>query len=168
MITQRDALMAKLDELGIMTTTHDHEAVFTVDESEKLHDQIPGGHTKNLFVKDKKGKMFLLVVGAHATIDMKTLHKKLGCARLSFGKPDLLQEKLGITPGSVNAFCIINDESEEVSILFDEALMSHDQIACHPMTNTATTVIARDDLEKFVKSTNHEVTIMALAEPAGE
>ena len=168
MITTRDAILAKLDELEITTTTYDHEAVFTVEESEKLHDQIPGGHTKNLFVKDKKGKLFLLVVGAHATIDLKTLHKKLGCARLSFGKPDLLQEKLGITPGSVNAFCIINDESNEVSILFDQTLMSQDQIACHPMTNTATTVIGRDDLEKFVKSTKHEVTIMALAEPAGE
>ncbi|MEP3232104.1 MAG: prolyl-tRNA synthetase associated domain-containing protein [Hyphomicrobiales bacterium] len=168
MITTRDAILAKLDELGIVTTTYDHEAVFTVEESEKLHDQIPGGHTKNLFVKDKKGKLFLLVVGAHATIDMKTLHKKLECARLSFGKPDLLQEKLGITPGSVNAFCIINDENDEVSILFDKTLMTYDQIACHPMTNTATTVIGREDLERFVKSTNHEVTIMALAEPAGE
>jgi len=164
----RDELMDKLTELGIATKTFNHEAVFTVEESEKLHDGIPGGHTKNLFVKDKKGKMFLLVVGAHSTINMKTLHKTLDCARLSFGKPDLLMQKLGITPGSVNAFCIINDKAGDVSIIFDEALMQHDEIASHPMTNTATTVISRDDLIKFVQSTNHEAAIMALAEPAGE
>ena len=106
----RPDLFAFFDTLGIKTTTVEHAAVFTVEESDKLCREMPGGHTKNLFLKDAKDRLLLIVAEAHATVDMKSLHKTLGCARLSFGKPDLLLEVLGVTPGSVTALSIINDK----------------------------------------------------------
>lgn len=160
--------MTKLDSLNIKTVTVNHAPLFTVEDSKALRGQITGGHTKNLFVKDKKGALFLLVVGEDAVIDMKTMHKTLGCARLSFGKPDLLMEKLGIAPGSVTAFCIINDPSADVNIIFDGKLMQHDIINCHPLANDATTSIARDDLLTFVRACGHDPVIMALTKPTGD
>ena len=95
----RAELLAFLDDLGIASTTHDHEAVFTVSESTEVHDRMPGGHTKNLFLKDKKGRIFLVVALHDAEIDLKSLHQKIGAqGRLSFGKPDLLMEVLGVEP----------------------------------------------------------------------
>ena len=107
----RQDLFARLAELGIETATVEHEAVFTVAESSRLERELPGGHTKNLFLKDKKGRLFLVVALGHAQIDLKTLHKTLGCDRLSFGKPELLMEVLGVTPGSVTPFALINDRA---------------------------------------------------------
>lgn len=160
----RQDLMAKLESLNIAVKITEHAPLFTVEDSKILRGQICGGHTKNLFMKDKKGALFLLVVGEDATINMKTMHKTLNCARLSFGKPDLLMEKLGISPGSVTAFSIINDPTAEVRIIFDETLMANDIINCHPLTNDATVSIKRDDLISFTRACGHEPTIMALAE----
>ena len=158
----RTDLFDRLSELDIATTTIDHAAVFTVAESDQLEHELPGGHTKNLFLKDAKGRLFLVVAESHAQVDMKKLHKLIGCARLSFGKPDLLEEKLGVTPGSVTAFSAINDEAGEVQVVVDESLMAFDTINCHPLTNTATTAIARDDLIRFLRATGHEPRIMSL------
>lgn len=158
----KDTLQQFLNEIDVSTTTIEHPALFTVEDSKALRGEIDGGHTKNLFVKDKKGKLFLLVVEEDAQIDMKTVNKKLDCGRLSFGKPDLLMEKLGIIPGAVTAFSIINDSDNAVQIVFDEKLMQHEIINCHPLTNEATTSIARDDLLSFVKACGHEPLIMAL------
>lgn len=158
----RDELFEKLDALGIETVTRDHAPVFTVAESEALHAEIPGGHTKNLFLKDAKGRLFLLVAEAHADVNMKTLHKRLGSARLSFGKPDLLMETLGVEPGSVTAFAPINDTDQKVSVFIDQTLLECDTINCHPLTNTATTSIARDDLLRFLEAINHAATAVDL------
>lgn len=158
----RSELFELLNALSIHTETREHEPVFTVAESEALHREMPGGHTKNLFLKDAKGRLFLLVAESHTPIDMKTLHKKIGCARLSFGKPDLLLDKLGVTPGSVTAFAAMNDREGDVSVVIDENLMSHDVINCHPLENTATTAIKRDDLLMFLKATGHAADIVSL------
>ena len=158
----REDVLRRLAELGIATRTVEHEAVFTVAESEQLERDLPGGHTRNLFLKDAKGRLFLVVAEAHAVVDLKTLHKTIGCARLSFGKADLLLATLGVTPGSVNAFAIVNDHEKAVTMIIDADLMAHDTINSHPMVNTATTAIARDDLIRFIRASGHEPQIMAL------
>jgi Ala-tRNA(Pro) deacylase len=154
--------MARLDSLSITTTTVEHQAVFTVAESDAVSHAIPGGHTKNLFLKDAKGQLFLVIAEAQTAVDLKTLHKVLGCARFSFGKPDLLMEVLGIPPGSVTAFSLINDRSHQVSVVVDEALMAHAVINCHPLVNTATTSIGRDDLFRFIRAMGHTPRIARL------
>lgn len=158
----RETLFNRLAELGIETRTVEHEAVFTVAESDKLERDLPGGHTKNLFVKDAKGKLFLIVAESHTEVDMKRIHKRIGCARLSFGKPDLLEATLGVTPGSVTALAVINDIAGAVEVILDETLTSFDVINCHPLVNTATTAIARDDLIRFMTETGHPPRIMPL------
>ncbi len=158
----REHLFAFLDTLAIPTTTVEHHAVFTVAESDALERNLPGGHTKNLFLKDAKGKLLLVVAQAHTAIDLKSLHKTLGCARLSFGKPDLLMAVLGVPPGSVTAFSVINDRDRQVSVIIDAALMEHNILNCHPLINTATTAIARDDLVRFLRATGHPPEISSL------
>jgi Ala-tRNA(Pro) deacylase len=159
----RDDLFRFLDSLGIRTTTLEHEAVFTVAESDRLERDIVGGHTKNLFLKDTKGQLFLIVAQSHTAVDLKTLHKILGAARFSFGRAELLMEVLGVPPGSVTAFSAINDRSGRVSVVVDLALMGYDSINCHPLTNTATTTIGRDDLFNFMRATGHEPRVVDLS-----
>jgi Ala-tRNA(Pro) deacylase len=158
----RANLFERLAELGIETHTTEHEAVFTVAESQRLDRELPGGHTKNLFLKDAKGRLFLVTAEAHTAIDLKSLHKQIGCARLSFGKPDLLMEVLGVTPGSVTAFALINDREHRVSFVLDAKLLRCGTINCHPLTNTATTNIARDDLLRFIRACGHEPQVVEL------
>ncbi len=160
--SSRLELVEFLDRLGISTRTVEHAAVFTVEESEKLHRELPGGHTKNLFLKDAKDRLFLVVAEAHASINMKALHKTLGCARLSFGKPELLLQVLGVTPGSVTALAVINDRAQRVTVVVDDQLMKFETINSHPLTNTATTSIDRDDLMKFFLATGHTPLIVQL------
>ena len=164
MAATRAELFVRLTGLGIETTTVDHEAVFTVGESSGLERDLPGGHTKNLFLKDGKDRLFLVTAESHTAIDLKSLPKRLGCARLSFGKPELMMEVLGITPGSVTAFSLINDTAGRVTFVLDAALMAHDSINCHPLTNTATTNIARDDLLRFIRATGHEPHIIPFSD----
>ena len=162
----RNQLFDHLLTLGIKTTTIEHPAVFTVGESEALHRQIPGGHTKNLFLKDAKDQLWLIVAESHTPVDLKALHKQLGAARFSFGKPDLLLEVLGVTPGSVTALAVINDTTGRVSVVVDAALMRYDTINCHPLENTATTSVPRDGLIAFLRETGHEPRIVAIGETA--
>lgn len=162
-----DDLFSFLSELSINVENTEHEAVFTVAESQALRDDIKGGHTKNLFLKDKKDRYFLLTVLEDADIDLKTVHQKIGAqGRVSFGKPEPLMEYLGVEPGSVTAFGIINDTDKQVSLILDARLMKNDIINCHPLRNTATTSIAADDLKKFVTATGHALEIVALDEKA--
>jgi Ala-tRNA(Pro) deacylase len=161
----RDELFQRLEALGIATTTVEHEAVFTVAQSDRLHRELSGGHTKNLFLKDAKGRLFLVVAESHAEIDMKRFHKRIGSARLSFGKPDLLEATLGVTPGSVTALSVINDTDRLVDVIIDENLMAFETINCHPLTNTATTALASADLITFLRATGHEPRIMPLDGP---
>jgi Ala-tRNA(Pro) deacylase len=159
----RADLFRRLDELGITTTTTEHAAVFTVAESDKLHADLPGGHTKNLFLKDAKDKLWLVIAEHHTPVDLKALHKQLGAGRFSFGKAELLAEVLGVTPGSVTALAVINDLDRRVSVVVDAALMRYEVINCHPLENTATTAIGRDDLLKFMRASGHEPRIVEIA-----
>lgn len=165
MPASRQDLFARFAELGIDTETVDHPAVFTVAESSKLERELPGGHTKNLFLKDKKGRLFLVVALGHAHIDLKSLHKTLACDRLSFGRPELLMEVLGVPAGSVTPFALINDTAHRMTVILDADMMRHERLNYHPLLNTATTNIARQDLLTFIRSCGHEPRIVAVASP---
>lgn len=169
MPASRDDLMQRLAALNIKTSTHDHPPVFTVQESSGLDRDIPGGHTKNLFLKDKKGGLFLVVALNDALINLKTIHQKIGArGRVSFGKPELLMEMLGVKPGSVTPFSLINDTDQQVTPVFDAAMMSHEFLNYHPLSNDATTTIARDDLLSFVRSCGHEPHVLAVSDELTE
>lgn len=150
-----DDLFARLDELGIAHTTHWHEAVFTVDEGRELKASMPGGHTKNLFLKDKDGALVLIAAEAHSELKLNQLHRLIGTKRMSFGSAELMEEVLGVTPGSVTAFALMNDKDGRVRFLVDAALLQHDPVNFHPLTNTGTTAVSRADFEKFVAATGH-------------
>jgi Ala-tRNA(Pro) deacylase len=162
----RQDLFARFEELGIAANTLEHEAVFTVAESSKLERELPGGHTKNLFLKDKKDRLFLVVALGHAHIDLKTLPKALGSDRLSFGRPELLMEVLGVPAGSVTPFALINDKARRVTVILDADMMRHERLNYHPLENTATTNIAREDLVSFIRACGHEPRIVAVASAA--
>jgi Ala-tRNA(Pro) deacylase len=166
----RQDLFTRLAGLGLATRTVEHEAMFTVADSSNLEHDIPGAHTKNLFLKDDGGNLFLVVAMSSTRVDLKALARTLGAGRFSFGKPELLMEALGVPPGSVTAFAVINDPNQRVRVVIDAALMKQDSINCHPLENTATTNIARDDLLRFIRSCGHEPRIAALGGPktAGE
>lgn len=160
-IKTSDDLFAYLDELGISYDNHEHRAVFTVAEGDDLREQIPGGHTKNLFVKDKKSRYFLLTVEEYATVDLKTVHTLIGASgRVSFGKPDAMMDYLGVVPGSVTALGAINDTDHQVTFILDSDLMENERINCHPLRNTATTSLQRDDLLRFIRATGHEPLVL--------
>ena len=162
-MSDREKLFERLSALGIDTSTLEHEPVYTVDESEAIHAKLDGGHTKNLFLKDTKGRLFLVVAHSHSTINLKRLNKTIGCGRLSFGKPDLLKEVLGVEPGSVSAFCVMCDDQKQLEqVILDAKLMVFDQLNCHPLTNSATTTIQRDDLLRFMRDCGHEPRVMSI------
>ncbi|AXS38799.1 prolyl-tRNA synthetase associated domain-containing protein [Breoghania sp. L-A4] len=167
MPASRNDLMQRFDALGIATSTLEHPPVFTVEESSGLERDLPGGHTKNLFLKDKKGGLFLVVTLNDARVDLKTIHEKIGAhGRVTFGKPELLMEVLGVKPGSVTPFALINDTGQQVTAIFDAAMMAHEVLNYHPLSNDATTSIARDDLLRFARSCGHEPRIVAVTEAA--
>ena len=165
MPASRDILFERLQSLEIETSTVEHPPLFTVEESRALRGEIPGAHTKNLFLKCKKGRLWLVVALEEAAIDLKSLHKRIGSGRLSFGKPDLLMETLGVPPGSVTPFSLINDTDQAVQVILDAAMMACNPLNFHPLENTATTTIAAADLERFIESCGHEPQTMELYEP---
>lgn len=158
----RQQLLDHLDKLSIPHQTVEHPPLFTVEESQALRGEIPGGHTKNLFLKCKKGSVWLITALETTPVDLKTLHKKLECGRLSFGNADLLMELLGVRPGAVSTFCVINDTGRRVNVILDEALQEYEQINLHPLTNTATTTIAYADLIRFLEDCGHPPKILRL------
>ena len=158
-------LFAFLDSLGIAVKTTRHPPLFTVADSQALRGEIHGGHTKNLFLKDKKDRYFLVTVDEEATVDLKQIHHLIGAAsRVSFGKPEALMELLGVTPGAVTVFGLINDPGGRVQLVFDETLMKNDIVNGHPLTNEATTSIAASDLLAFVRATGHEPQILKVSQ----
>ncbi len=161
-----DELFAKLAELGIETRTHEHPPLRTVEESQALRGEISGGHTKNLFLKDKKSALWLVTAREDTEIDLKTLHRQIGSARLSFGKPELMREVLGVEPGSVTPFALVNESARQVNFVLDEALLEYETLNFHPLVNTATTSIARDDFLKFVAACGHEPLRLPLGDAA--
>jgi Ala-tRNA(Pro) deacylase len=163
-------LFEALDSLGIAHKTVTHPPVFTVEQAGRLRGEVPGGHTKNLFLRDKKNALYLVVALEDAAIDLKGLHRILGAnGRFSFGSADLLLEVLGVIPGAVTPFGAINDTQARVTVVLDAAMMEHAVLNYHPMVNTMTTSIMRDDLVKFLESTGHIPRIVGVSgtpEPA--
>lgn len=159
----RAELFALFDRIGIRTTTFDHESVFTVEQAKKVHDDVPGGHCKNLFCKDEKGVLWLIVALEDAVIDLRAAPAKIGSRRLSFGKPELLLDVLGIEPGSVTPFSLINDTSNRVNVILDEAMMKLNLLNFHPLKNDATTTITAPDLLTFIAACGHNPRIVAVS-----
>lgn len=165
MPASRADLMARFSTLGITAETREHPPVFTVEEAQAVHGEIPGGHCKNLFLKDEKGAVWLIVCLEDARIDLKSAPAKIGSRRLSFGKPDLLMALLGVEPGSVTPFGLINDTENRVTVILEARMMQEPLLNYHPLSNDATTTIASSDLLAFIRSCGHEPRIVALAEP---
>jgi Ala-tRNA(Pro) deacylase len=151
-MTSRADLFAFLQAQGIATTTLEHPAVFRVGEGEEIKQGLAGAHTKNLFLKDAKGRLWLISAADRAVIDLKSLHRVIGSARLSFGSAELLEEVLGVTPGSVTAFALINDTGRQVTFVLDQTLALAQQVNFHPLTNTATTTIDQPGLRRFLSA----------------
>ncbi len=159
----RQDLTHYLDSLGISARTVDHPPVFTVEEAQALRGSIAGAHSKNLFLKDKKGALFLVVAREDAVIDLKRLHGRIGASgRLSFGQAELLLAKLGVTPGAVTPFGLINDKPPSVRVILDERLVAAETVNFHPLENTATSSLASADLMAFIRATGHEPEIVDL------
>ena len=156
-------LYAAFDELGIAWKTMEHEAVFRVEEGREIKAAMPGGHTKNLFLKDAKDQLWLISAEGHARIDLKRLPAVVGSARLSFGNAALLEEVLGVTPGSVTVFALINDTQRRVRLVLDGGLFDHELVNFHPLTNTATTAVRSQDLDRFVRALGYEPQIVDFA-----
>jgi Ala-tRNA(Pro) deacylase len=160
-----DSLLAFLDTLGIQHQTVQHLPLFTVEQSKQLRGEIPGAHTKNLFLKDKKGRLFLVTAVENTVIDLKRLHEVIGgSGRLSFGSAEQLMEHLGVAPGSVTAFGVINDARGLVTMILDERLTAYERINCHPLVNTATTGLSLGDLKRFLTATGHEPQVMKVGD----
>jgi Ala-tRNA(Pro) deacylase len=147
---RKDDLLAFFAEIGVAAETHEHPAVFRVEEGEEIKARIPGAHTKNLFLKDAKDQLWLISAEGHAAIDLKRLHTVIGSARLSFGSAALMEAVLGVTPGSVTAFALINDTQRRVRFVLDRTLAQADQVNFHPLTNTATTTVSGADFRRFL------------------
>ena len=146
----KDDLLAFLAAHGVDQTTHEHSAVFTVGEGEAIKLAIPGAHTKNLFLKDAKDQLWLISAEGHAQVDLKRLHTVIGSARLSFGSPQLMAETLGVAPGSVTAFGLVNDAGRRVRFVLDRTLAEAEAVNFHPLTNTATTTLSRSGFARFL------------------
>lgn len=161
--TSPESLMEALKSLNIDFTLHHHEAVYTVAESEKVDAKIPGTHCRNLFLRDKKKKNFLVVLQNATEVELKKLPDVIGSGRLSFGSDDRLWQYLGVRPGSVCPFSIINDTDHQVKIILDKSMMETDIVNYHPLLNTMTIGLKPDDLMKFIESTGHEAHIVDMS-----
>jgi len=159
-----DDLFAFLDRLGIEHSTIEHPPFFTVDEGREWHDKIPGLHCKNLFIKDRKGGIWLVVLPADKRADLGRLEKLLGAPRFSFARPDILQEVLQLTPGSVTPFGLINDTNRRATVVLDEAMFDSEWMNVHPLHNAASTTLRSADLLKFVRALGYEPIVVRVPE----
>jgi len=162
MLQTQEELLNVLSQIGIEHTNHEHPAVFTVEEANLHHKGIDGVHSKNLFFKDKKKNLFLVVTLSDKPIIIKEMAKKIGAKSPSFGKPDLLAQVLGVIPGSVTPFAVINAKSHDIKVILDKDMMENKLLNFHPLVNTATTTIASKDLVKFLEHCNQEFEIIRL------
>jgi Ala-tRNA(Pro) deacylase len=160
-------LFALLDRLGVRTTTASHPKVFTVADSARVKTDIPGAHTKNLFMKDKRGQLVLISAHAESQLPLNQLHKLIGTQRLSFADAPTLWDALGVTPGSVTAFALMNDTKGAVTFIADEALLAFETLNFHPLRNDMTTSISRADFLAFAEATGHIVTRVDFAKLGG-
>jgi Ala-tRNA(Pro) deacylase len=152
----RAGLLALFDQLGMTHATLDHPAVFRVGEGGGIKARIPGAHTKNLFLKDARGDLWLVCARDDTAIDLKRLHGVIGSARLSFGPAELMAETLGVTPGSVTLFALANDPLHRVQLVLDLALAQAEEVSFHPLENTATTTVGQDGLRTFLDHLGRE------------
>lgn len=148
-------LFARLDQLGIAHRTVEHPPVFTVEEAKALRGNLPGHHIKNLFLRNKKEEMWLVVALEDRTIDLKRLGDVLGAGRLSFGSADRLKRYLGVEPGSVTPLSLVNDEAREVRLVLDRGVADGGPVNAHPLVNTMTTALTPADLLRFFEATGH-------------
>jgi Ala-tRNA(Pro) deacylase len=156
-----DELFRRLDALGIVTRTHRHPPLHTVADSKRLRGQLPGGHIKNLFLRDKKRRIWLVTVLEDRAVDLKALRRRLGAqGTLSFGDATLLMEVLGVAPGAVTPFAVINDQEHRVTVVLDRAVLDRDPVNCHPLVNDMTTAIACGDLRRFVAACGHALEVI--------
>ena len=153
----RADLFEYLAQIGIKTTTVEHEPLFTVEQADTMASGIPGGHIKNLFLKDDKKQLWLIVAEDHAKIELKKVSAALNTKGLRFADADLLWQTLGVKPGSVTPFALINDRDHTVNVVLDSTLLDFTILNAHPLENTATTSISLQDFKKFLKSTEHEI-----------
>lgn len=144
-------LLDFFDRHRLAHTTFEHPPTFTVAEGADLKRALPGGHTKNLFLKDAKGQLWLVSAEAEARIDLKALPALIGSARLSFGSAERLEAALGVRPGSVTAFALINDPEARVRFVLDSGLLRHEVVNFHPLRNSATTAMPRSDFLRFLE-----------------
>jgi Ala-tRNA(Pro) deacylase len=158
----RGDLERRLAELSISTSTVEHPPVFTVEDARALRGEIAGGHCKNLFLKDKKDRIWLVVCLEEAQVDLKRLPARIGSARLSFGRPELLAEVLGVEPGSVTPFALINDVNHRVNVVLEAAMMRHEVLNYHPLVNSATMSIRAADLMTFIRACGHQPSLVKL------
>lgn len=157
-----EQLFARLDKLGIQTSTVRHAPVFTVAEAKAVRGQQGGTHIKNLFLRNKKRKMWLVVATEDRAIDLKALAKMIGAGHVSFARPERLMRYLGVEPGAVSPFGLINDTEQSVNVVLDAAIFDGDPIHCHPLDNAMTTALAGADLLTFIESCGHEPRILDL------
>ncbi len=155
-------LLAMLAGLGIATTTVDHPPLFTVEDSKNLRGDLPGGHCKNLFLRNKKSGMWLVVCPEDRVLHLKTLGALLGAGSMSFASPERLMAFLGVTPGAVSPFAVINDPESAVQVVLDEEMMRENLLNYHPLTNEQTTAITPGDLLTFLKAAGHSPQIVDL------
>ena len=159
-------LFERLEALGIATETHTHAPVFTVEESRELRGDLPGAHCKSLFLKDKKSVLWLVVALEDRRIDLKALAGLIGAARLSFASPERLAAHLGVVPGAVTPFALINDDRNAVRVVIDAGIMTSARAHFHPLSNDATTAIAPADLLRFIEALGHDPAVVDLAASA--
>ena len=154
-------LLEYLEELGLETATFDHEPVFTVEEARRLRGALPGSHTKSLFLRNKKGRMWLVTTDADRKIDLKRLGDSLEAGRLGFASPERLMSHLGVIPGAVTPFAVINDSDGAVQIALDRAMLENEPLHFHPLDNARTTAIGKADLLTFLTATGHPPLLLA-------
>jgi Ala-tRNA(Pro) deacylase len=164
-MSQEQALFDTLDSLGIAWSLHDHDTVFTVEASATLHQEIPGAHTKNLFLKDASGQFWLVTAPNDARVDLKALPAVIGSKKLSFGKADDMERLLGVTPGSVTPLAGFNDKNGNVRIVLDTQLSTAERVNVHPLRNTATVGLSGEGLISLLHHAGHDVMIVALPAP---
>ena len=155
-------LFQRLDEMGIQYKAVTHEPLFTVEQSKELRGELPGGHTKNLFLRNKKGAMWLVTCLEDREVNLKALGELLGSGRLSFGKPERLMRYLGVIPGAVTPLAVINDKLKQVEFAIDSALLNHDPVNVHPLTNEMTVALSPLDLLRFLETVDHPPRMLDL------
>ena len=160
--TTPEALLARLAELGIAAETVAHEPLFTVEQSKALRGQLPGGHTKNLFLRNKKGQMWLVTCLEDRQVDLKALAAALEGGRFSFGSAERLMANLGVIPGAVTPFAVINDRGGAVQMVLDQGLLEHDPLNFHPLDNARTTAVSPEGLLRFLEAEGHPPRMLDL------